>query len=115
MRASKSIAKNKLLGVLTMQRAEMKAFGVSALLAVAIAENLWTQAQKRAAQPQTLSATDLLNASGMQASAAQQAALLGSGSGQLSAAWGDPSKSGLSESANHVAQSVAESMGQPWL
>jgi hypothetical protein len=73
-----------------MTRPNMLAFGMAALLVVAIADNFYTRAQKRAAQPQALSANDLLSISGMSASAAQQALLLGSGSGQLSAAWGKP-------------------------
>jgi hypothetical protein len=73
-----------------MERGSYLAFGTAALLAVAIADNFYTRAQKRAAQPQAISADDLLSISGMSASAAQQALLLGSGSGQLSAEWGNP-------------------------
>ena len=58
-----------------MMRANYLAFGTAALLAVAIADDLFRRARKRGVQPQSLSANDLLNASGMQASAAQQAAL----------------------------------------
>jgi hypothetical protein len=105
----------QLFGAKPMERGNQLPFGAAALLAIAIADNLWTQAQKRAAQPQALSATDLLSASGMQASAAIQSTLNDAAPVALSAAWGNLAKSGLSESANDVAQSVAESMGKPWL
>lgn len=90
-----------------MKRAEYLAFGVATLMAVDFAEWLYRQRQN----PQALSATALLNNSGMATGAALQQELLGTGGG-MTAAWGNLGSLQLSESPSDVSQGVTESMGQ---
>jgi hypothetical protein len=95
---------SKLYGEPQMTRGNVIAFAASALLAVAIADDPYAREQKRAAQPQSLSANDLLNASGMQAASAIQSTLNDATPVALSAAWGNLGSSARSFSASDVAQ-----------